>query len=115
LYLNIAACNLKTKDYETAFSASNEALKLDPYNVKALYRRALALSLPINSGVEDFRLAMVDLKHIVEDLDSGHLQAQRELKRLQKLVEVNRKRERDTYSKMFTSDSGISDYVEEKR
>lgn len=115
MYLNIAACNLKTKDYDTAFSACNEALTLDPSNINALFRRALALSLPINSGVEDFRLAIVDLKRILNDLDSGHLQAQRELLRLQKLIEVNRKRERDTYSKMFSSGSGISDYVEEKR
>jgi tetratricopeptide (TPR) repeat protein len=69
LYLNIAACNIKTKDYEAAQAACNEALKLEPYSVKALYRRARAKALPINSGVEDFRQAMIDLKHIVEDID----------------------------------------------
>jgi tetratricopeptide (TPR) repeat protein len=100
LYLNIAACNIKTKDFETAVAACIEALKLDPYNVKALYRRARAVALPINAGVEDFRTAIVDLKRIVE-VDPSHAPAQRELRRLQNLVDVNRKREKDTYGKMF--------------
>lgn len=72
MYLNIAACNIKTKDYDTALAACNEALKLDPYNLKGLYRRARSLSLPINASVEDFRTALVDLKRILEITgDSG--------------------------------------------
>jgi FK506-binding protein 4/5 len=90
LYLNIAACNIKSKDYETAVAACNEALKLDPYSVKALYRRARAVALPINSGVEDFRTAIVDLKRIVENIDPNHAPSLKELKRLQALVDVNR-------------------------
>lgn len=119
LYLNIAACNIKFKDYETAVAASNEALKLDPYSVKALYRRARAVALPINSGVEDFRAAMVDLKRIVEVIDPRHGPSLKEMKRLQNLIDVNRKREKDTYSKMFTpatpGGKGISDKIEEEK
>lgn len=54
-FLNIAACNIKSKDFDTAIQACNEALKLDPCNTMAFYRRARAKSLPINSGVEDFQ------------------------------------------------------------
>ena len=53
-YLNIAACNIKTKAFESAVNASNEVLLLDPKNLKALYRRARATALPINSGVPEF-------------------------------------------------------------
>lgn len=82
MYLNIAACNIKTKDYEAAVASCNEALKLDPYNVKALYRRARAVALPINSGVEEFRAAIADLKQISEVIDPAHAPRLRELRRL---------------------------------
>ena len=55
MFLNIAACNIKSKDFETAVLSADEALKLDPLNIKGLYRRARAKSLPINSGVEEFK------------------------------------------------------------
>lgn len=100
MFLNIAACNLKSKDFETAAAACDEALKLDPYNVKGLYRRARGRALPINSGVEDFRVALGDLKRVI-DLDPNHKPANREIKRLQGLIDINRKREKDTYGKMF--------------
>lgn len=116
MFANIAACNLKTKDFETARSACEEVLKLDPYNIKALYRRARSLALPINSGVEDFRAALVDLKRLLE-IDPENMPALREVKRLQKLIEVNRKREKDTYGKMFfgePSGGSVSEYVDKK-
>jgi hypothetical protein len=62
-------------------AACDEVLKIDPYNIKALYRRARSLALPINSGVEDFRLALVDLKRLLE-IDPENAPAQREIKRL---------------------------------
>ncbi len=48
--LNLGACYLKLKDPFTAICACNEVLKLDPLNVKALYRRAKAKVQPSNSG-----------------------------------------------------------------
>lgn len=57
---------------------------------------------------------MVDLKRIVEVIDPSHGPSLRELKRLQGLVDVNRKREKDTYSKMFTS-GGLPDRLEEEK
>ena len=37
-----------------------------------------------------------------------------EIKKLEKLIDINRKREKDTYGKMFNTSKSISDYVEEK-
>lgn len=58
MFLNIAACNIKSKEFDTAIAACDEALKLDPNNILALYRRGRARALPINSSVEDFRMAL---------------------------------------------------------
>ena len=111
VYLAIAACNIKTKEFATAVAACDEALALDPASVRALYRRARARALPINSGVEDFREALQDLRRVLE-LDPGFKPAAKEAQRLQALVEVNRRRERDIYSRMFAG--GVSDHLSQK-
>jgi hypothetical protein len=38
---------------------------LDRQNSKALFRRALGKALPINSGVEDMKSSVVDLKKVI--------------------------------------------------
>ena len=60
-YLNIAACSIKSKDWPNALDSCNEAIKLEPNNATALYRRARSKALPINAGVEDFKNALEDL------------------------------------------------------
>ena len=42
LHLNIAACALRTADYDNAVFHATRALRTDPKNVKALFRRASA-------------------------------------------------------------------------
>ncbi|EDQ90188.1 uncharacterized protein MONBRDRAFT_21434 [Monosiga brevicollis MX1] len=42
-YSNMAQCALKTKEFTKAREHADAALELDPQNVKALYRRAMAL------------------------------------------------------------------------
>ena len=51
------------------------------------------------------------MKRVLE-IDPNHVPALREQKKLQKLIDVNRKREKETYGKMFNSKKSISDYVE---
>ena len=41
---------------------ANEVLRLDPNNKIALYRRAKAISRPVNASVEDYRQAIKDLE-----------------------------------------------------
>jgi tetratricopeptide (TPR) repeat protein len=55
--LNITACNIKSKNYLDALPPVNQALTLDPNNQIALFRKAHAVSLPINSSVEDLMKA----------------------------------------------------------
>ena len=64
--MNIATCNIKTKDYGVAISACEEVLKLDPSNMMAFYRRAKATALPINAGVPDLRKAVKDLDMVIK-------------------------------------------------
>jgi len=65
-YLNIAACNIKTKNFKEATASCDECLKLDPQNVRAMYRRARAVALPINAGVPDLRSAVEFLNKVIE-------------------------------------------------
>lgn len=85
--LNIASCNIKTKDYESGVEACKEALKLDPSNLKALYRKARAIALPINSGVEEFKKALVLLKR-VNEIDGNLNHVKKEILRLTKLIGI---------------------------
>lgn len=61
LYLNIAVCSLKTKQFPSSISACEESLRLDNRNVKAYYLRARSWILDINSGVDELKLAIDDL------------------------------------------------------
>ena len=114
-FLNIAACNIKTKNYETAEKACEEVFKLEPDHPRALYRRARALALPINSGVPEFRKALVDLKKLIKLKPKNFKMSpvKKEIVRLEQLVNVNSKRELDTYSKMFSSKQSVNEYVKE--
>ena len=93
----MVACNIKSQNYTDALPEVNEVLKLDPGNKVALYRRARAVSLPVNAGVEDLKSAIEDLQAIGSD----EPRITKEIERLEKMAKVNRKRERETYSKMF--------------
>jgi len=63
--LNIAACNIKTRTFESAIKACDEVLKVEKNNITALYRRARAIALQINAGVPELRSALKDLKQIL--------------------------------------------------
>lgn len=84
-----------------ALDAVNEVLTLDPDNPKALFRRAKATYLPINSSVEDLKASVKDLQKVQKLKSLPSKRIERRIQQINSQVNINRKRERDTYSKMF--------------
>ena len=125
-FLNIAACNIKVKDFGAAAAACNEVFKLDPTNLRAYYRRARATALPVNAGVPEFRKAVKDIDKLLslvqesKDANAGKAKnfrtdyISKERERLLQLIQVNSKRERDTYSKMFTAKVSVAEEVQKQ-
>ncbi|NXS70353.1 TOM34 protein, partial [Pandion haliaetus] len=60
-YTNRALCYLTLKQYKEAVQDCTEALRLDPKNVKALYRRAQALK-----ELKDYRSSITDIKSLLK-------------------------------------------------
>ena len=61
-YINIAVANTKAKNYALTIDTCNEVLRLDPFNVKALFLRSKAYVSPKSAGATEDDLAMKDLK-----------------------------------------------------
>uniref|UniRef100_A0A8C8B3X5 TOM34 protein n=1 Tax=Otus sunia TaxID=257818 RepID=A0A8C8B3X5_9STRI len=60
-YTNRALCYLALKQYQEAVQDCSEALRLDPKNVKALYRRAQALK-----ELKDYKSSIADIKSLLK-------------------------------------------------
>ncbi|NXX50052.1 TOM34 protein, partial [Tricholaema leucomelas] len=60
-YTNRALCYLFLKQYKEAVQDCTEALRLDPKNVKALYRRAQALK-----ELKDYKSSIADIKSLLK-------------------------------------------------
>ncbi|KFQ20274.1 Mitochondrial import receptor subunit TOM34, partial [Mesitornis unicolor] len=60
-YTNRALCYLNLKQYKEAVQDCTEALRLDPKNVKALYRRAQALK-----ELKDYKSSIADIKSLLK-------------------------------------------------
>ncbi|NXC16604.1 TOM34 protein, partial [Corythaeola cristata] len=77
-YTNRALCYLTLKQYKEAEQDCTEALRLDPKNVKALYRRAQALK-----ELKDYKSSIADIKSLLktEPKNTAALRLLQELKR----------------------------------
>lgn len=113
-YLNIAACNIKKKSWNEAEAACEEALLLDPTNIKAHYRKARAVALPINAGVPELRQAITDLNKtldLYQEQGGSYDYVLKEKDRVQELIDINCKREQETYSKMFNPKTSVTEFI----
>lgn len=89
---NIVACLLKDQNYADALPATDEILRLDPGNTTALFRRAKAISHPLNATVRDFEAAIA----ILQQIRHKDKRIVSEIERLSSQAKLNRQRERLT-------------------
>jgi tetratricopeptide (TPR) repeat protein len=93
--LNLAACRLKTEEYESVIEHCNAALAVDQANVKGLYRRAQALA-----KLERHAEALKDLT-LARKLEPNNRAVCDQLKAVEKLIIDEKNREKSLYTKMF--------------
>ena len=91
LYSNLAMCDLKLDDWSEAINNSTQALKIEPNNIKLLYRRASArLSYGILDGALD------DIRKGLEIEPNN-----KELKVLQQKIKAKEKSDKEEEKKMY--------------
>lgn len=98
--LNIAACKLHLQKYEEVIAACDNALELDPDNVKALYRRAEARIRPSRSTAYDHDMAIKDLTKAA-DMEPKNQTVGKLLKELRGERKVQRSKDATTFTGMF--------------
>ncbi|RLN55068.1 hypothetical protein BBJ29_006420 [Phytophthora kernoviae] len=99
-YLNIAVAKLKLKEFAVCIRACDDALELDPRNVKAYFRRAQALITPASSGALEFDRAISDLQKAYA-IDPENREVRKLLRELMEQRTKQRALDKDTFSGMF--------------
>ncbi|XP_067620323.1 FK506-binding protein 59 [Eurosta solidaginis] len=92
---NIALCYQKTNDYFEGKQACNEALKLDPQNIKALYRRGQC-----NLAINEFNEALNDFEMVIE-LEPTNKAAVNQIQICKHRIKEANEKERKIYANMF--------------
>ena len=104
LHSNIAMCALKEESWDLAVKSCDEALSLDPSNLKALYRRGVA-----HGRLGDFVKGKADLQRVTTlDRDGGSesIAATKEMNDLIRREKEYLKQEKAKFSSMFASGKG---------
>lgn len=99
LNTNLSMVCYKQQKYKLSKDAASKALEIEEENVKALFRRALALRA---LGEED--AAMVDLKRGYK-VDPGNVSVKKEIASIKKARETQRANEKQRLQKAFSSGS----------
>ena len=112
LHSNIAMCALKESSWVLAVKSCDEALSLDPSNLKALYRRGVAYG-----RLEDFVKGKADLQRVTTlDRDGGSesIAATKEINDLIRREKEYLKQEKAKFSSMFASGKGGGMYADKE-
>ncbi|XP_026743269.1 70 kDa peptidyl-prolyl isomerase-like [Trichoplusia ni] len=96
LYNNLAHCQLQFNEYDATLKLCNKALKFDPENAKALYRRSAA-----HSGLKMYEEAWTDIQNALR-LDPTDKASQRKASSLKPRIEKINKDYTSVIKKMFS-------------
>ncbi|XP_047328107.1 peptidyl-prolyl cis-trans isomerase FKBP62-like [Impatiens glandulifera] len=108
-WLNVAACNLKLKDFHQVISLCSKVLDVEFYNIKALYRRAQAYM-----ETYDLQLAEIDIKKALE-ADPQNREVKMVQKRLKELKAESNKRDAKLFANMFAPKTKEGYFVPRKK
>uniref|UniRef100_A0A1I8PXB3 peptidylprolyl isomerase n=1 Tax=Stomoxys calcitrans TaxID=35570 RepID=A0A1I8PXB3_STOCA len=95
-YSNQALCYQKTNDHFEAKQACNETLKLEPNNIKALYRRGQC-----NVTVAEYDEALLDFQKVLE-LEPTNKAAQNQIQICKHKIKEAKDKEKKIYANMFS-------------
>jgi len=95
ILLNKATCSFKLKRYEEVLESSNEALKIDPQNVKGLFKRAQA-----KAATKEYDDAKKDLLEALK-VDPKNADVRQEFEKVKQQQEAYKKQQAKMYSNMF--------------
>jgi peptidyl-prolyl isomerase D len=97
-YLNKAACYLQLKKYSEALKAANEALEINPQDVKGMFRKAQA-----EAGMKDYDLAKKTLTEAIK-LDPQNKALRTELQKVTEQYKAQRERQAKAFRGLFGGD-----------
>ena len=105
-YLNQALCYLKLEDPVNAKNHAEQALELDPKNVKAHFRLGLA-----NIGLNEPEIAKTNFQTVLS-LDPGNKAAAQQISICNQQIKLHKEKEKQLFGKMFDKFANIDKKVE---
>lgn len=97
LHLNLASCYLKLENWEQALRNCEDALHIDPLNVKALFRRSQYFE-----HKKDFERALTDVKKCQELAETEDKMVTKASERIKKELQKEKNKEKKMWGKAFS-------------
>ena len=105
-YLNISLCNLKIAAWKEALLASEEALNIDPCNLKGIFRMVQALTLPPGSDLDDYKKAIAVLER-AKEVYPDNKDIRVKSNELKTFVNDQHKKSKQTFTSFFKKPTNI--------
>mmetsp|Transcript_41133 Transcript_41133/g.42030 ORF Transcript_41133/g.42030 Transcript_41133/m.42030 type:complete len:579 (+) Transcript_41133:59-1795(+) len=108
LHGNMAMVQIKEEEWSAAIKSASEVLKIEPHNIKSLYRRGTAYN-----KLGNLDKSKADLMKTIE-LDPNNAPAKKELNDVIKSLKEHAKKDKAVYSSIFTKTSMYDDKERER-